>query len=191
MPHVPLCRLIRDSCKAFVPATRIREIWIETEGEEYCPTHWGRPRNHHLELVIRPKDSDSTFHRLQTIMQRNKQSSLPLEIRISVQIELDGSAHAEGHTYRRPLPAPFRTLQLNTDGICWLEPSRRWTAIRNWIETCLGEHDRCRTSRCAISHILTTSRLFLTCWIPMSSPPPATRSGAWKTAILSASAAGY
>lgn len=94
-----------------------------------------------MELVIRPKNS--IFSQLQSIMQGGKQLSEPPEIRISMQIELDGSDDAERKIYK-PLPAPFRTLQLNTDGVCWLEPSRRWMAIRKWIQTCLGEHDRCR-----------------------------------------------
>lgn len=137
----PVCRLIQDSLKAFVPAAGPREVWIETEGEEYCPTYRGRPRNRRVELVIRPKDS--TFHKLQSIVQRNTQPSRPSEVRISVQIELDGSVYAERQKHR-PLPAQFRTLQLNTDGIYWLEPSRRWIAIRKWIEACLGEHGQCR-----------------------------------------------
>ncbi|KAK0720237.1 heterokaryon incompatibility protein-domain-containing protein [Lasiosphaeris hirsuta] len=137
----PMCRLIQDSFKAFVPTAGPREVWIETEGEDYCPTYFGRPRNRRVELVIRPKAS--TLKKLQSIMQRSKQPSVPSDVRISVQIELEGPAYAKPQPYR-PLPAQFRTLQLNTDGICWLEPSRRWIAIRKWIETCLTEHDGCR-----------------------------------------------
>ncbi|KAK3368291.1 hypothetical protein B0H63DRAFT_488202 [Podospora didyma] len=133
-----ICRLIHDTIKQYTPTQKSHQAWIMTApgSSQRMADHRARRE---VQLVIRAVESDGG--RTSWLRSKADSQARTIEARCTIVLDIPGiNRGSNDDEIASRVPQHLRTLAINKCDPAWVEPGRRWSVIKEWIQVCSSQH---------------------------------------------------